>query len=155
MARGFRGTRDDVTDAQTPDNGEAQPTAEAAAPVTPTVKRAPVDVGAVTVAQSSVATLPKRPSKLDSNPVAVAVKNATPGTVYDVHAEPGKVDAVLSILRRAGQRHGVGVNIGGERQTVETDAGPRVLIQFATGPRRERKSKNATDTAADAGTPSE
>lgn len=112
--------------------------------------RQPVDVGEVTIAPSSATSLPTRDSKLDTEPLAVAVRDAEQGKVYDVLVDADKVAAAESILVRAGARHGVGVN----KRVVHTDE-PRedgkVLIQFTTGPRRTRKAKVAqTDTPQEA-----
>lgn len=144
MARNRHASGTDVAEAENP-----TPDAEATAQETPKAARTPVNVGEVTIAPSSAESLPARESKLDTEPLAVAVRDAEQGKVYDVLVDADKVKAAESILVRAGARHGVGVN----KRVVHTDE-PRedgkVLLQFTTGARRVRKAKptdNATPEA--------
>jgi hypothetical protein len=95
-------------------------------------ERKPVEVGQVSVGVSSEPlAASQRRSKLDSNPVALAVRDAETGKTYDIKTETGKEDAVVTILRRAGQRFGKGVKI---RQF-------NGLVKFEVGPRQSRPRK--------------
>lgn len=107
------------------DEPAAQPAADNPTPAAEKPKRAykPVEVGEVTVSVAADQKPIGRPSTLDSNPVAQAVKNAERGKLYDLRAEPDKMDGVLSILTRAQQRYGVKVQV----PTKQRDTG---LIQF-------------------------
>ena len=140
MARGRNRNAETVEDATVEtvtDNTENSETAK--------TERKPVDVGQVTISEASVDTLPERESKLDTNPVAQAVKTATPGKVYDILADADKADAIVSVLVRAGARYGVGVRKHVDRSEREDG---KVKVQFSTGERRTRKAKN-TDAEAE------
>lgn len=98
-------------------------------------KRAPIEVGDVEIGVSddtSISIL--RKSKLDSDPVALAVHTATPGVVYDIKTQPGKEKDVLKILRRAGNRYNKGLKTKVSEQ----------LVKFSVGEKRLRKDKTAT-----------
>ena len=98
------------------------------------ITRKPVDVGSVEIVATGEPIPVHRTSKLDTNPVAQAVKNATDETLYTINGEPGKTKAIVSVLRRAGGRYARGVNIHKEDDATG-------LVQFSTGKRRERKPK--------------
>jgi len=101
-----------------------------------------VDVGEVQIAASDNEILTPRASKLDTNPVALAVRDAVDGKVYSIAADPGKEGDVLSVLVRAGTKYNKGI-------TKRVDANPdtekhpewagKVVVHFRTGPRRQRK----------------
>lgn len=98
-----------------------------------------VDLGTFTVGVSEDPVLNvRRASKLDTNPLAIAVRDATPGVVYDVTCEPGKEGTILSVLRRAANRFNKGL------KTKKTDG----LIKFMVGDKRQPKAKT-TDTSAE------
>jgi hypothetical protein len=154
MARGFSRGRDtdtltaDAAPEVAPDVAE-NATLGAEAGETAPQKRAPrkpIDVGDVVVTESTVTEFATRATPMDSNPVALAVKNAEQGRAYDLHVDADKVKGVLSILRRAGQRYGVGVNIAPEPR--QTDAEGKTIVTFKTGAKRVRGAKQATAEAA-------
>ncbi len=97
---------------------------------------------------------------MDTNPVALAVKNAEQGKKYEIAFEEGKSDAIVSVLRRAGGYYERGISIlavvdeaaeyAEDGETVVTPA-ERVVV-FSVGERRVRKSKDADKAAEGAST---
>lgn len=122
--------------------------------------RKPIDVGTVQVRKSSRTDFSTRPTRLDSNPVFLAVKGAEKGEPYDLVVEAGKEAGVISILRRAGQKLEIGVNIASAPYPVATDEETgeeivgHVVLSFRTADRDTRKGKggegaNVTETPAE------
>lgn len=105
--------------------------------------RKPVDVGVVTIGVSTRTIVKERKSKLDTDPVAVAVRDAAQGANYDIAFEPGKSKAIVSVLRRAGGYFKRGVNI---LDVNDTDN----VITFSVGDRKVRKTKPKPVVSPDA-----
>lgn len=133
-------------EAETPTEGATQAT-EKRAP------RKPIDVGTVTVRKSSRTDFSTRPTRLDSNPVFLAVKDAEKGEPYDLVVEEGKEAGVISILRRAGQKLNVGVNIASAPYPAAEDQPGHVILTFKTADRDVRKGKGTADAPAEQATP--
>lgn len=102
--------------------------------------RKPIDVGDVVVTTSERSDFKTRTVRMDSNPVAIAVRTAEAGKAYDLHVDEDKVKGVLSILRRSGQRYNVGISIAPEPRERDDDG--KVIITFKTGDKRVRNSKS-------------
>lgn len=94
-------------------------------------KRAPIETGVIVVNKAADQSDPRRASRMDSDPVSLAVKEANKGEWYELKAEtPDKVRGIKALLRRAAQFHGVGINID------PRDLGE--VVRFKTADRRER-----------------
>lgn len=130
-------------------------TATATEATTATAKRAPrpkINVGEVVVgAPVEGADFRTRATPMDSNPVAQAVKAAELGKAYPLHVDADKVDGVLSILRRAGSRYGVRMNIGSAPYAPSDQAEGKVVVLFRT--EAKKASRNGSEDKAEA-TPS-
>lgn len=100
--------------------------------------RAPIDTGTVRVEVAEDAgDFGQRTTKLDTDPVAVAVRDAQDGNVNVLHIEAGKGDGVRSIARRAAARLNRGIRFDNRYEADEND--PRIL--FKTGPKRQIRKK--------------
>jgi hypothetical protein len=147
-------------DTSTVDAAQESTEATASAEATPAKRvRNPVEVGTVTIGASTREIRSNRPSKLDTNPVAVAVRDAEPGQQYEIKFDEGKSDAIISVLRRAGGYYKRGVNIlavidkpevPNHEPNGEPTPAERVIV-FAIGERRVRKQKGdkPAETPAD------
>lgn len=108
-----------------------------------TNKRAPLVVGEVSVEVDEDQTTSGKGTRMDTDPVALAVKNAEKGVWNRVRVEDAeKVTGVKSLLRRAGTYYGVGINID-PRDNLADDRGS--YVRFKTDERRQvtRKAKDA------------
>lgn len=139
-----RSNRNENAEAQAEVQGDTS-TGEAVEAQAEKRTRKPVDVGVVTIGVSTREIRSTRPSKLDTDPVAVAVRDAELGKRYEIAFEEGKQDAIVSVLRRAGAYYGRGVNIF----LVDTD--DKVIV-FGVSARRIRKAKEEnTETSTEDG----
>lgn len=110
--------------------------------------RAPIETGAVVIAPSEDQSDAHRNTRLDTDPVPIAVRDAQAGLWYDVKLEllddDGNVlsdeelaqrrNGIKALLRRAGQHFEKGINID-PRDYADK-------VRFKTGPRREVKRKS-------------
>lgn len=116
---------------------------EAQAEATPTAggKRAPLVLGEVSIVVDEDQTSAGRGSRMDTDPVALAVKDATQGVWGRVYVEGAdKVTGAKSILRRAGQYYKIGVNIDPRDDLVDNEG--RNYVRFKTGERRKITKKS-------------
>lgn len=132
-------------------NTEVAPEVTASTTDTPTepaaeAKRNPrpqIDTGPVTVEiLDEDASFGGRASKLDTDPVAVAVRDAVDGKVNVLRGEPDKMAGIESIARRAGVRYNRGLRFD-KRQAAEG------ILKFVTGEKRKTRpsKKDAADKA--------
>lgn len=112
--------------------------------------RAPIETGNVVIQPSEDQESSGRNTRLDTDPVPVAVRDAQEGLWYDVKLEVLDDDAqvlsdeelakrregIKALLRRAGQHYGKGINIDPRDYPDK--------VRFKTGPRRQVKSRKST-----------
>lgn len=142
-----RNTTDEAKGAATTTEGETSTTEQSTATATQgKAKRAPrpkIDVGDVVVgAPLEGVDFRTRATPMDSNPVAIAVKSAELGKAYPLHVDADKVAGVLSILRRAGARYGVRMNIASAPYPASDQREGAVVVAFKT------EAKPAAETTA-------
>lgn len=126
-----------VTETAVQDNAttDSAATSEARKP------RPQIDTSGVTVGDAiEGATFGNRKTKLDTDPVAVAVNKAEPGKVYPLQGEPSKMEGVRSIARRAAARREVGINFDNSREAEG-------VVLFRVGPKRVTKRTKAAEAA--------
>lgn len=163
MGRNNRNESVAVEEAPAEVQGDTSTSEAIAAAQAPKRTRNPVDVGTVTIGESQREIRSSRPSKMDTNEVALAVKNAEQGKRYEIAFEEGKADAIVSVLRRAGGYYQRGISIlavvdeaaeyAEDGETVVTPA-ERVVV-FSVGERRVRKPKPAEGETSTEDTPAE
>jgi hypothetical protein len=117
-------------------------------------KRGPrpaINVGDIVVTPSSRTNFATRATRMDSNPVYLAVQNADLDTPYDLHVDEDKVAGVISILRRSGARLGIGVHIASGPHPASDQRDGAVVLTFKTGERQERKAKTEAVVGGEGG----
>lgn len=143
---------------------EGTPDAPAEQATTDAAKRAPrnpIDVGEVVVTKSTRTNFTTRSAPIESNPVFLAVKaakdereqsGAAESDPVDLHVDADKVEGVISILRRSGQKErlNVGVNIASKPYPASDQRDGAVVITFKVGERQVRPAKAVAETEAQA-----
>lgn len=146
MSRQDRNVRGAAQAQSTEDTKPAEATAAVPAE---TRKRNPVVVGKVDIKPSTREIKSSRPTLLDSNPVATAVRDAKDGDQLETPFEEGKSDAIISVLRRAGTHFKRGVNILAVIDNPASgDAPAERVIVFKVTKRREKKTATPAVPAA-------
>lgn len=113
-----------ATDAATPAESKARPQ---------------IDTSGVTVGEAlEGVTFGNRKTKLDTDPVAVAVNKAEAGKVYPLTGDAAKMEGVRSIARRAAARRGVGINFDNSRESEG-------VVLFRVGAKRQTKRTKAAE----------
>lgn len=141
----IHGSEEDMTTAVEDYTQESDVTPET--PEEPTKRtRAPIDTGTVMILPSEDQESSGRNTRLDTDPVPVAVRDAQDGLWYDVVIEDADTvdadelnkrrDGIKTLLRRAGGHFGKGVNVDPRDYPNK--------VRFKTGPRRQVKSKKTT-----------
>lgn len=107
--------------------------------------RAPIETGAVVIEPSEDQESGSRNTRLDTDPVPLAVKHASDGLWYDIKIETvdpegnpvsadevaQRVTGIKALLRRAGQHYERGIRIDPRSYPDK--------VRFKTGPRRQNK----------------
>lgn len=114
--------------------------------------RQPVDVGDVLVAPSTRTDFSTRPSRVAEDPVYKAVAAAEFDVPVDIHALPGKVEAVKSRLRTAANPSHlkVGMHIAPTTPASPEREGHVVVTFVKTKERKEVKRKPKAEVPANA-----
>ncbi len=121
-------------------------TATTAPPAADTSDRG--DVGVVTIRKSTREITNVR-TRTSTDPIHVAVKDATKGEWYDIEVDDdaAKIERVARKLRAAAQKYDVGMNIHPDHVPAEDGSGNKiagkVIVSFRTGDRDKRARTDA------------